>query len=299
MVELLDLSTELLELILLQLEEGPDMLSLATSCRRLQEVASQPRLWVRILARTPLVLAGSLDYQVNEPQIRQILTFLAKVADPDPLFAVMHDVICARFQASEVQLDGGCDTSLTVSCRSQPQPHSVTGLGLKLLARTARPWDGHSIHRLRVRDLHGPAVASLLREPLAQLEVTGGIDCRTEAEAGALAALLEGCTAWRVESLLLEGEEVPWGSLGRAAGRGRLGTVYTGREVLGRGRREDVREVWMSTEERWVVDGRQVRREEEEEGWQVLDELRRRQKHIAKRKKKLETEIERKIRRMG
>ena len=103
MVELLDLSTELLELILLQLEEGPDMLSLATSCRRLQEVASQPRLWVRILARTPLVLAGSLDYQVNEPQIRQILTFLAKVADPDPLFAVMHDVICARFQASEAR----------------------------------------------------------------------------------------------------------------------------------------------------------------------------------------------------
>ena len=197
------------------------------------------------------------------------------------------------------------DRAVTVTCKYQPQPHYVTGLGLQLLARTARPGHGHSIHRLRVRDLHGPDVASLLREPLVQLEVTGGIDCRTEAEAGALAALLEGCTAWWVESLLLQfhdgglGEEVPWGSLGRAAARGRLGTIYMGREVLGRGRREDVREVWMSTEERWVVDGRQVEREEEEDGCQQIDWMRRRQKHIWKRREKLETEVERKARRMG
>ena len=73
------------------------------------------------------------------------------------------------------------DRAVTVTCKYQPQPHSVTGLGLQLLARTARPGHGHSIHRLRVRDLHGPDVASLLREPVVQLEVTGGIDCRTEA----------------------------------------------------------------------------------------------------------------------
>ena len=59
----------------------------------------------------------------------------------------------------------------------------------------------------------------------------------------ALCSLLGRSSTWRVEGLWLEGGVGgrTWDGLGRLVARGRLGSVSTGREVVGRGRREEVR----------------------------------------------------------
>ena len=63
-----------------------------------------------------------------------------------------------------------------------------------------------------------------------------------------------------MNSLDLDGEVggETWRRLGREAARGRLGSVTTGREVVRRGRSEDLGAVWGSTESYW--DGMGMRR---------------------------------------
>ena len=57
-----------------------------------------------------------------------------------------------------------------------------------------------------------------------------------------------------------------WG--GRQVARGELGDVITGKEVVRRGRREDLWAVWGSVEIGWEVDGVDIDKTNgEEEGW--------------------------------
>ena len=62
--------------------------------------------------------------------------------------------------------------------------------------------------------------------------------------------------AWEVEVLELSGEVggQTWERLGREVARGRLRAVVTGREVVRRGRREDLRAVWRNTEVGWDLE---------------------------------------------
>ena len=92
------------------------------------------------------------------------------------------------------------------------------------------------------------------------MEITGTVSCTTEEEGQALVSLLERCSSWRVGELDLEAGvgRKAWQGLGKAASRGRLEEVRSRREVVGRGRREDVRKVWEKTRRSWVVEGRQV-----------------------------------------
>ena len=65
-----------------------------------------------------------------------------------------------------------------------------------------------------------------------------------------------------------------WEGLGRAGARGRVRSVIliTGREVVGRGRREDLMAVWGSTERYWRIDD-EVIWKREGEGWRRVEQI--------------------------
>ena len=278
MAELLDLPSELLEQIFFMLEDVPDMLSLGSSCALLSSLLSTPRLWRNLLAKTKMVQKGRW---VMEDRIRkmptQILPFMTTVSDPEALFRLLHEAVCARFPASGPGLR---QESISVTCPSHPSPHTVSGLGLQLLVATDRQGQGHTLHSLALSYVlgNGPlllalgALAGLQEQRVTELVSSGAISCSTEEEGRALCSLLELCTTWRLEVLSLGGEVggETWAGLGRAAARGRLGRVVAGREVVGRGRAEEVRLVWGRTEVSWLVGQERIARWLGEEGWGVL-----------------------------
>ena len=66
--------------------------------------------------------------------------------------------------------------------------------------------------------------------------VAGHISCSTEEDGRALASLLEGCTAWRVERLSMSGQAggQNWKRMGRSVARGRVRTVGTTADLVGK-----------------------------------------------------------------
>ena len=154
----------------------------------------------------------------------------------------------------------------------------MTGLGLELLALTAREEARHAVHKITMSRISSSLLLShinIQREQVTELVVMV-ICCTTKEEGRALVSLLERCVTWNVVWLELSGEVEgqTWERLGREVVRGRLGTVETGREVVGRGRREDLRVVWRKTEVGWKVDGKSLLRSGgEEEGWKRIKEM--------------------------
>ena len=116
-------------------------------------------------------------------------------------------------------------------------------------------------------------LASLEREQITELH-SNDIECTTEEEGRALASLLERCHTWSVEALSLYGQlgGHSWGLLGQESRRRRLRYVLTEREVVGRGRREDILTVWGNTEVAWWVDGEWIYKVDGE-GWGKLEKI--------------------------
>ena len=155
----------------------------------------------------------------------------------------------------------------------------MSSLGLELLLLTGRKGARHAVHKVKMGGDIYPSLmlslASLETEKTMGLEV-GGISCTTEEEGRAMVSLLERCTSWRVEVLGLEGEVgwQTWERLGREVARGRLESVHTEREVVMRGRREDLWAVWRNTEVSWLVGIKEISKENgEREGWCKLEEM--------------------------
>ena len=196
MPEMLDLSSELLEQILLQVEEVEDMLCLASSCSRLATILGQERLWRVLLAKT----TGRDECRRVKlvDRMRRITAFLSLVPDCASLSSLLRQTIRERYPASG---QGRREQAITASCPSEPEPQAVSGLGLELLAITGRL----TVHRVKVKRLSPSlllclaSLASLQQERIAELEVTGMISCRTEEKGLGLASLLAGCNVWRVE----------------------------------------------------------------------------------------------------
>ena len=82
-----------------------------------------------------------------------------------------------------------------------PQLHSVSSLGLQLLALTGRQEARHEVHEVIVTRLSSSlllSLASLKIESISELWAGGSITCRTEEEGRALVSLLESCKEWSV-----------------------------------------------------------------------------------------------------
>ena len=213
----------------------------------------------------------------NFRRFRTLTTFLCSLKNSDAIFSMLHQKIYERYPAA----DRRCG-SITVSpCL---QLHSLSSLGLQLLALAGREEARLMLHKVKTQ-ISPPfssslllSLASLEKEQMTELEEQYDIYFNTEEEGVALVSLLERCAAWRVGELHLVGEvggqtwqrEAEQG--GGQAWQARLLEVRTRREVVGRGRREDLRAVWGSTEVAWVVDGEWIRkRDGEEEGWGSIE----------------------------
>ena len=234
--------------------------------------------------------------RLNRSLIQKLMVFLKATEHGELLLSLLRDNTC-QFHPGSTN-----GPSVSVSLPLQPGPRCVSVLGLLLLAYTEGQGQGPTI--LTVKMVLGPGthtvtaqgvglqvgeeqgnrispgergppasllgalacLVSLQEEPVSDLEVTSTISCSTEEEGRALAHLLESSTSWRLRELVLEGGvgREAWQGLGRAAGQGRLEEVRTGRRVMGRGKKEDVRRVWESTRGDWVVDGRQ-------QGWGEIE----------------------------
>ena len=271
MFSLLDLCPEVLEEIVLKLEEVEDVISLGSSSSYLSKIVGQERIWRLLLSRTQLVDAG--QGRVMEDRVRAISSFLSSLADSDAFFSLLHRNIYERFPAF---VQGWSKGSITVSCPSSTQLHSVSVLGLELLALTEREGARHTVHKIKMVRISPSLLLSLASpwDQISELVIDGFINCSTEEEGSALVSVLERCTTWTCYHLDLRrgAGEMTWEGLGREVARGRVRAVMVDREVVGR--REDLRAVWQNTEVGCVVHGKWIFRSDGEEGWRKIEEIR-------------------------
>ena len=128
---LMDLCPKILEEVTMKLESVEDVMALGSCSRRLARIVGQTSLWRVIFSKTDLVEDG----RVMEDRIRNITTFLTSLEDSDAIFFLLHQTIYNRFPATEEEEE---EENITVSCPTSTQLHSVSGLGLELLALTDR-----------------------------------------------------------------------------------------------------------------------------------------------------------------
>ena len=240
MPSLTDLFPEILEEVMLKLAVD-DMISLGSTCTKLARIVGKERLWRVILSKTELVRNG----RVWEDRVWTITTFLSSLPNSDSIFPVLYQIIYERYPG----IPQGYYEDITVSFPSSTQVHSVSSLGLELLAFIGRRTAKHLLHKVMVAEISPSLLlplASLEREQMTEL-VVGDVSCTTEEEGRALVSLMERCTTWTVALVDLSGEVggQTWEGLVREVAEvGRLGRVRAGREVVGRGRREDLLAVW-------------------------------------------------------
>ena len=212
--------------------------------------------------------------KVLEDRVRSMTTLLGTLEDSEAIIVLLHQMI---YECYPGRGQGKEEDRVTVSFPSSPQLHSVTGLGLEVLALTAREDARHAVHKINMSRISRSLLLSHIsvqREQISEL-VVFVIRSTTEVEGRALVCLLERCATWNVVWLQLSGEVEgqTWERLGREVSRGRLGTVETEREVIGSGRRKDLVAVWRNTEEAWKVDGWMIRKSDGEEGWRKIERM--------------------------
>ena len=269
---------EILEEIVLKLESMEDVISLGSSSTDLARIVGQERIWRVTLAKTELVEDG----MVREDRVRTITNFLISLPDSHIVFSLLHNMIYERYPATwQGKEDNSMEEeeSITVSFPCSPQLHSVSHLGLELLALTVREGARHVVHKVDMAEISPYLLLSMASHQLEQITelVVGDIECITEEEGQVLASLLERCTSWRVGGLELRCGGVggqTWEGLARQVARGWLGWVWTSREVVARGRREDLGALWKITEGEWTVDEEWIRkRDGEVEGWGTIEKM--------------------------
>ena len=272
MFPLMKLSSEILEQILVKTEYVEDVVSLGSTCVRLKGILSNLRVWRYILAKAELVEHG----QVMEDRVRTITAFLGSLPDCEAIYSLLRKTIYERYPGT-VRDGGTVMDMVTVLFPGDPQHHSVTLLGLRLLVLADRETAGHTVLKVELSlstSNHVLSLASLQKE-IGELVLMGGIICIREEEGMALCSAVERSSTWRIGRLFLMGEVggETWRRLGREAARGWLGRVRIERVVGRRGRREDLRAVWGRTKVYWLVDGEFIQKADgEEEGWGRIEE---------------------------
>ena len=295
MPSLMDLSLEIQEMVVLQLESVEDVVSLGSTCTSLARLVGQTRLWRVLLPRTELV-EGDEPWEIPDKccirtsgkimtaRVKTITTFLSSLANRDAIFSMLHRQILERYPATYgksdckkgcVAVDMGMDCT-SLSFPSSPQLQTVAAYGLELLALTGL-LQGAKIHKITLWGISPSlliALASLEGEKISELEVEE-IVCFTEEEGVTLASLLERCTTWSVNGLQLYREVggQTWERLGRALQSGHHSECFliinANSEGRRRGRREDLLACWQNSY-RIIINEED---EEEEVDWKRIEEI--------------------------
>ena len=106
-------------------------------------------------------------------------TFLGTLKDSEAILFLLYQMIYERYPGRG---QGKEEDRVTVSFPSSPQLHTVSGLGLELLALTGRKEVSHSLHKIQMYTISPSvllAMASLQRTKMLEL-VAGHVSCSTE-----------------------------------------------------------------------------------------------------------------------
>ena len=136
MSSMMDLSSELLEEIFFKLKNPEDVISLGSSCRRLATIVGQTSFWRIFFSKIELVRRRFFEDRVMRERVRTLTTFLATLEDSYAIFCLLHQMIYQRYPATPPHY--AVQDRITVSFPSSPELHSVSGLGLQLLALIGR-----------------------------------------------------------------------------------------------------------------------------------------------------------------
>ena len=162
---LLDLSLEVLEMLVLLLESVEDVISLGSSCTHLARLVGQERIWWLLLAKTQVKVMTSTPErgEVMEDRMRAIATFLSTLENRDAIFPLLHQIIYKCYPGTEYahNEDDIEDDNIKVSFPPCPQHHSVSSLGLQTLALTGRREARHEVHEVIVTNLSSSLLMSL------------------------------------------------------------------------------------------------------------------------------------------
>ena len=174
-----------------------DVIALGSSCRSLAAIVGQASLWRRIFSKIQLVERGGVVMpglqrmqavplhghkgpgKVIEDRVRTMATFLGTLKDSEAILFLLYQMIYERYPGRG---QGKEEDRVTVSFPSSPQLHTVSGLGLELLALTGRKEVSHSLHKIQMYTISPSvllAMASLQRTKMLEL-VAGHVSCSTE-----------------------------------------------------------------------------------------------------------------------
>ena len=255
----MNLSSEMLQLILKKLENVEDVVNLGSSCLRFTELLSNLSIWRIILAKTELVEHD----RVMTNRVQTLTTFLSSIPDSEAIFSLLHQTIYERYPATDESRERGPVVPLrniiTVSFPGDPQHHSVSLLGLKVLVLTDRQAAGHTVHKLHL----------------------GMVRCATDGQGLDLCSLLARCPTWKITLLNLRGHVgwLTWSKLEMATAKGgKLDRLIADIEVVKRGDMNDVKTVWESTITSWWMGRHRINTIELyeglwEDGWRKIEKI--------------------------
>ena len=255
-MSLLSLPNEVVEHILPYLDLS-SYLALASACTRTQAILTRPGGFKDLLKRVKMGDIKTMEL---------LIKFLGNLPHGKPLEDQLRKKIMQEFPES--WSEGTCIINQLGSDEA-----SVGVSGLLLLNNLARSCHQAMpvIRKVELERLCGPKLMTLT-SCLQELEVgklkVGMTFCRTEEEGSALVQLLSCSSSWHLNYLSVGNEvgSVTWAGLAKALDRGRMVAFSTTREVMARGRREDVRKVWQ--ESSILVDGQFI-----EANWRGLEQL--------------------------
>ena len=205
MSSLMNLSSEMLEQILVKFEDVEDVVSLGSTCVRLKGIISSLRIWKIILVKTELVQHG----QVMEDRMRTITSFLSSLPDSEAIFSLLCETIYERYPgivSNRVTIDSVIDR-VTVLFPSDPQHHSMSVLGLQLLVLADRQTASQTVLRVELNGGRPNQVLALasLQKKIGELRMVHYI-CGTEEEGMVLCSVVERSSVWMMDNLWLWGE---------------------------------------------------------------------------------------------
>ena len=267
-MSLLCLPNELIDHIMSYLDLS-STLALGSSCFRTQDILLARLGGFNNLMKKTFGSRKTSRHDEGIINIEAMIEFLGNVPDHQPLVRKVYKKILQDFSMKKPNNNLISVTS-SIGKITREVPVHLEGLFLlSKLARRCHLVQPITERTLKLAQISGPnlvALASCLQDQeVDQLEVTS-IRCYTEEEGWALVQLLSSCSSWSVRGLCLCDQvgRATWRRLASLVEpnqtRGRVSCVYTTREVMARGRREEVRQVWQGTEWRWVVDGEAVYR---------------------------------------
>ena len=242
----------------------------------------------------------SFEMEVMEVELKQVVSIINLMEEPEPLLLELVHAICKRFSSIIGTVDDDCsndedDRTIQLSCEGLPS-HAVTPTGF-LLLRQAESLTGLLVHKVEriekcfhtaFSGISGSLLTSLASLVCEQEQSIVSLDlfhmnCNTREESVARIFLLQQCRSWSISFLDVKSHSLGadgWSGLARAVSRGSIVCLSTEREVMVEGRREDLKVVWDAST-RWNVDGKFIDREifwgvdeaDTKAGWEIIEDL--------------------------